>query len=845
MNRRAWYVLGVAALLGSGCGGRGGPGDGPAQSVAEVSAPSPEFQRSLAELLDRPRAELAALADEWAERVHHQQALYHEGQLRFELTPDLRLPLAVPVWRQAKYSAAAGVSLPPYLAEGAHDSGLALHLARFGDAEAARALGEPGDAVTLARIDALRLGRNYPAEWTRLAGLMLHHAEFRLAAGEGAVGEAAQDLLRLHREVRQALDSRARAGALGAALLPRGRDVLCRVAAAWKAGDHADLGKQAQEALAGWGEVPAPEPGLAPGTPREAVARLLGGTARGHALAAAPLRGLDVLSLPVPDVGVEAVVACFDARGRLAEVLVAYGPGVRDDYPQPAQLAHGLEEQAAGEAVPGGLPRRRYRLAGGFLCDALVPPGSRYAGGIVTLAGAEAEGIALPRDLGLVHLNRSFGENRLRLDPRQGGTRLTVRDAKVLAGLGLPVPAADRADVVVQREARADVIAGLTVDYTPRLRHRSLTEVAVPLWQAFGPAALRQDDQGGKALALVWEDARTHYVLRLPSADDATPDLRISDRANPRDAAELGRRAARARAWDRAERRTRLRGRRPLTRLARELEQVKLGQTRSQILAGLPADDSVLKRDLPGGLLVTFVGAPAETGKTLRELFVRFDGRRQAAEVRVHYAGPPPAGRKLLDGFQALYGAPDAEAAAGKALGWQDDLTHLTCRPESAGLDVILRDRPPADEGGPPAAAAYLPRGPEGCTLGTSLEEVVRTWGLGGQAEESPLVLTPKEGGPHDAILVWLKGGRAVRVVARHAQADGTSLTPAEAGKAVAEAWGREAAVLGWPRRQEAKGGVDRSWANHDDRTRVRVFWQQNAGESRRLYTEWQAWDGR
>jgi hypothetical protein len=167
-------------------------------------------------------------------------------------------------------------------------------------------------------------------------------------------------------------------------------------------------------------------------------------------------------------------------------------------------------------------------------------------------------------------------------------------------------------------------------------------------------------------------------------------------------------------------------------------------------------------------------------------------------------------------------------------------MTVFSCRREG-GLDVVLRDRPPDQDDVAAPRAAYLPRGPEGCVLGMSAAELTRQWKLR-QAPPAgrPVVLTPPEGSPYDALLVWLEGGRVARVVARHRAEEAQSLSAAAAGQAVTEAWGRQAAELGWPRRQETgRGGSVQSWANRDDATQVRVFWQQNRRESPRVYTEW------
>src|SRR5262249_29074660 len=136
-----------------------------------------------------------------------------------------------------------GVSLPPYLAEGGKDTELALHLARHGDVEAALRLADPADAAT-SKIEACRCARNYPAEWTRLVGMMLHAAQIDLATGNLGGG---RELVGLHRQLQTVLDAKAQAGPLGAALLGRGRGALAQAAAAWRKEEKNDLAGQADE----------------------------------------------------------------------------------------------------------------------------------------------------------------------------------------------------------------------------------------------------------------------------------------------------------------------------------------------------------------------------------------------------------------------------------------------------------------------------------------------------------------------------------------------------------------------------------------------------------------------
>src|SRR5262249_26022162 len=154
---------------------------------------------------------------------------------------------------------------------------------RFGDSEAALQLVEPTAAAARSQIEAGRYERNYPVEWTRLAGLMLHGAQIRLATGDLQGGT---ELVLLHQQLQQLLDSRAARGLLGATLLPSGRETLARAAAAWREEKQTILVEQATAALATWGEAPPLPLGIPPGTPRAEIQRLLRSTGTGPAFPA-------------------------------------------------------------------------------------------------------------------------------------------------------------------------------------------------------------------------------------------------------------------------------------------------------------------------------------------------------------------------------------------------------------------------------------------------------------------------------------------------------------------------------------------------------------------------------
>src|SRR5262245_58100881 len=131
--RKYWTVLVLMPVLAAaGCGG-GGPDEPGAQGKHR---PSKHADVPLADLLGKPRQELAGMGDDLAADIRTQEKARRDGHLDFRLLPELHLPLALPVLREAKYSAKAGFSLPPYAADGEKDNDLALHLARYGDAEA-------------------------------------------------------------------------------------------------------------------------------------------------------------------------------------------------------------------------------------------------------------------------------------------------------------------------------------------------------------------------------------------------------------------------------------------------------------------------------------------------------------------------------------------------------------------------------------------------------------------------------------------------------------------------------------------------------------------------------------
>src|SRR5262249_18783164 len=153
----------------------------------------------------------------WTVTVEKLQDFGRTNAESVDLLPQLHAPVTVPVYGKCRFSDAAGISLPPYLKEGERDAAVALHLARHGDREAALKLADPDDKDLLSQIDAWRTDRDYPLEWTRLVSLALQAAQLKMANGNV---EGATELVLLHRQLREVLDSRSAKGPLGAALLP-------------------------------------------------------------------------------------------------------------------------------------------------------------------------------------------------------------------------------------------------------------------------------------------------------------------------------------------------------------------------------------------------------------------------------------------------------------------------------------------------------------------------------------------------------------------------------------------------------------------------------------------------
>jgi hypothetical protein len=900
-----WLLVAATGILGSGCGSGGQdpnaerkPDDGsPAESNVlpwpegttttggvEVIKLEGPIEVSLAGLLIKPRAELAALADETVLRIKYFEDLHKQGRLPFFLLPQVRLPLAVPVFRQATYSAQHGFSVPPYLSENRKDTELALHLARYGDVEAARQLVDPTDIDALKRIEAMRLEINFPVDWTRLVALMLHKAQYHVLAGNL---DDAKQLIGLHQQLDQLLAGKIRSSPLGIELLSRGRTILAEAARAWRANNKGDLADQAEAVVKKWGEVPAMTLPWQPGISRGRAELVFGTKGQGKALVApAPLRVLDLLGLAVPDDGVESVLGTVDSSNRLAEILILYRAREDEFYPRPEALTHVVMESLNTPCGPPGneAPRAgslwRTHDVGRAAFDVALVRNNPAVGAMVRVRGAKtaqqpkADGVFLARNFGAVDLDRSFEQSRRRVALQHRANRITLEARSALDQVQSPITALPPSRMTLERAPHHDVLTRLTLSYDNRQKgHVPLAKLAGPLWSVAGPAYIQGGD-GPNPLLLAWEDDQTCYVLRLPNRKEDQVSLEVYSRgkSQPRPEARGGEwvdhpdldfaaRAQAVRAHDQEERRVRFANQSPRTRIPRELEHIKLGMTRAEVQRMLPPDFKAYKRSLSQGILVTMTGeTPRSGGAVAREFCARLDASGRVVEIRARYHSGSPTGlAQLVASLEKRCGAPEntpgpwaqswADLPARKPgpvlRRWQDDMTLLTCQQDGFGIELCLRDCPLAHADGVPLPPlAYLPRGPENCELGTTKEALFAQWKVGMPVlADGAVVLAPNRSSPFDALLVWFDNERVAQIIARHRSKG--RLDPAQAGKAVAEAWAQEARMLGLPWRQDfSEEGALQSWTTQEDTTRVRIFWQQRNDGSRLVFTEWRDLSG-
>ncbi|TMQ32584.1 MAG: hypothetical protein E6K70_17775 [Planctomycetota bacterium] len=735
-------------------------------------------------------------------------------------------------------------------------------MARFGDQDAARKLVEPGDADTLRQIEALALDRSYPLEWTRLAALLMHHAQIRLATGDIDGGT---EVVVLHKQLKGVLGGKAAKSDLGAALLPRGREALARAAASWQEDKKTELADQANTILAAWGDTPAPPLALRYGISREQVQQALGITGKERSIATEQAaRALDVFALPFPDEGAEAIVACLDDANRLADVFVTYKAGLADSYQEPTQLAHLLEEskvEVLSSPKAPGLYSRVYRL-GDWQCDATIISHGAGAGALVHFGKGELPAAApLARDLGALKLDRSFERNRLVAAPEQRKDTVTTGNSKLLAGMHNPLPALKPTQAAFGRVADHNLTSWIALEYNPEEALPALHKILLPLWGRTGTPRFegKMDEHGGH-LECAWQDAQTRYAVWLPY--EATQPVRF-EASDIQPADRIGKREGSVGESDREERKARLQAGKPILRVPRQLEQVELGMTRAQILELLPGGRSVVKSDIPDGLSVTFAGEASREDKYItRQLLVRFDRNGRATEIRARYVAGPGAGQGnawtnlLLNTVRKTAGAPLEMASSwssvwadapgrkvvAQAYRWQDDATLAMFQRDAGGAELCLRDCPPDYEDGVPLPAfECLPRGAGAVVLGMKSQQLVQELNnvKPDTTADGAWIIRPDASSPYDVLLVWFDKDQVTRIVARHTPVTRNSGSTSW-GQIITEAWTRDVRSFGWPRQQQLVGNdMLQALGFHDERTRVRIFWQENDDGSVKVFTEW------
>jgi hypothetical protein len=823
------------------------------------------------------RTELTKLTEEWLATVKNDEQAARNSADAIDLLPRLRPPMRVPVFSEAVYSAQAGFSLPPYLKPSAKDAGVAFHLARFGDREAALAIAPGEDAQLRAQIDAAGYDKEYPVEWTRLIGLVLYSSQLKLASGDVA---AAARLVQVHKQLRKVLDRRAAEGPLGAVLLPAGRRALALAAKAWhdprrKKGTLAD---DIDRALGEWGTLPDPMPELLPGASREAVASVVGKPVKGKVLSLhkseETARALDLLSYPIPAPALSVLTLFLDQRDRLAEIQFTYRAKIEDVYPEASHLAYHLDEHGLpvkSSSVETSLSQQRYQAAG-LSFEVYRTNRSSTLGGWVSVGRVEKTEQAIRlhqlRVLGPIELDRSFEANRMAWVPNLGGKSIVVTNRASLQrlskGLGLPTPAS----VLLQRENEHDLLAELRLTWSADQSARALEGLLPGLWSAFGnPEVAAQEDNQGAFLAYTWQDERTQLKFLLPF-DDKEPTLTVRDR---RSSERVAGRALVARQREETERKARLEAGKPVIRLLRSpgvvndfsLECLRLGQSKSEAEAALPMGRSYIRRDFPGGVsLVIFTNPIKGVPFWARQIFLRYANDR-LAEVRLRYhegLAPSRRGQTLLELLSTRdTGAPETIPARwnglwsglprpGRAveMRWQDDLTVRTYQRDGSGSEVILSDRTAADTGKSLGPLAFIEPGVDGCRLGDTREQVRKALKAPVAVSGGADVHGQPADSPYEMILVWYvkgkdpKSAKVFRIIGVHRTRPKTQ--ERDVAAALSQAWGRDVGGLGALRRQEGeRGHILGSYFWHDDRIRVEIY-VHNDDQGARLMTEWRAW---
>jgi hypothetical protein len=810
---------------------------------------------SLSDLLTKSRRELSTLFDDHLDRLKAMQQNTEKIPREGRFLPQLRVPLVLPVWQEAKFSERLQLTLPPYTNDTTRDADLAQHLARYGDLDGARKLGAAG----VEEQHRVHYERNYPVEWSRLVVLLFHTAYARLAAAEPNEGVA--ELGGLHRQLRKVFSAKELQSPLASVLLAHGRTALQQSLPAWKKWPRPGPTDLTEIALREWGDVPGLAPRLAPGANKAEVVRLWTGTPEGRALIApTPGRALDVTGLPFPVDGVQGVVACFDESDRLTGIVATYRAGIGQLYPEPGHFAatfeeHGLPGQDSNRT--GGVLQRSYTWKD-VVCDVLLPTRNSRVGAIVCLRQFQPSKPALSRSLGNLHLDGTFESNRLRVAPLALGDGVETEQPDVLAQLNKLLPEFHAVSAVLECVPKSDVTRRFLLKGDREVLV-SVFKLAGPLWSAHGLGGfLAVEDERGDKLALTWDDGRTRYSLLLPNNVRFEHEFEMRNLAVAQDLVDA---SHRAKAFDQAQRKARLDAGQPWRRLSRALpgyDNVQLGMTENDVERAIPRLE---KKEF--GWRKLFQPTGQSTPHFLRQLVLRFGPDRRVVELRALYQDYNPAGTgegvapgllgelQRTGGLVAAHSSPWAERwkdlspkTPAVAYRWQDDRTLATFERSGDSTEIVLRDCPAAQPDGVTLPGlAFCSTGPEGFTLGSTREQVLGAWKGPKPAKPDavPLALNSDRPEKYDGYLLWFDNNRLVKVVARHSTPGIGVHKTIDLVQALNSAWGQELKNLGcWSRVDATAEGQPQSYGWLDAHTRLRLFWQENQ-ESLRMFTEWQS----
>ena len=436
------------------------------------------------------------------------------------------------------------------------------------------------------------------------------------------------------------------------------------------------------------------------------------------------------------------MIAFFDGNGTFNDLLVVFRSRLVEQFPQPGQLVHLLEEAMPPEKVKmisrDGLNYRSYTLPGS-VCEVALTPYNFAAGGIVRFHDGQFRAVTttLPRQLGQVFLDRSFEQNRLHIALHQQGSQLLLEDTEELKHVHNPAGSLTLQQAILHRAASHDVPERLTLHWTEKQKgQRTLGKLVFLLGSLAGTPHI--ESRGGPHdghLALTWKDQRTRWTLRLPNKAEPGPVLEIAD-LTPVD--QLKQRAVQLRQQELSERQKRLAAGQSQQRLERGIAGVTLGSPRGEVNNQFPANDQTIVVAQAETLAVRFA-RPATKEFLWQELVARFNPEQKLVEARFRFRDAPgkngSAARKL-ETLKQKYGAPHEVpgswqgvwSAKGKTVlyRWQDDLTVVTWQQDSGGVELTVRDCPAAQPDGVPLVPlALLDRGPEGCRLGDRQAEVL------------------------------------------------------------------------------------------------------------------------